>query len=262
MDDLGGKTPYFWKHPHWYSLCKVIRPKMANPIAEATHVWQIRMLRQAGECATAQGWCFSGVVEKKKDLKKTFNPLPKFNVEPENKPLEEEIPFTFSFWKPSFSVSMFIFWGVDFKYYSTNVMLGFQKIPTNSCFSTPNNCFECPYVWCPHFSVPSKTFNKKEEMLVSFWRVYHILYDLGCPPSQWQMKVYRDPLLKHIIILVVTVTGQGDNPMYDHMIFSVGCVCKSTAFFFVGVLHHPFLAGGEVCSDGQRCHGRDGRHGT
>ncbi len=37
---------------------------------------------------------------------------------------------------------------------------------------------------------------------------------LGCPPSQeqWQMKVYRDPLLKNVIILVVTVPGRGDNP--------------------------------------------------
>ena len=32
------------------------------------------------------------------------------------------------------------------------------------------------------------------------------------------MKVYRDPLLKHIIILVVTVNGQADNP--THIVLS------------------------------------------
>ena len=34
------------------------------------------------------------------------------------------------------------------------------------------------------------------------------------PGCQWQMKVYRDPLLKNKIILVVTVPGQGDNPTF------------------------------------------------
>ena len=52
-----------------------------------------------------------------------------------------------------------------------------------------------------------------------FWlvaRTWSPGYILGCPSQQqWQLNVYRDPkLYKNIIILVVTVTGQGHNPKY------------------------------------------------
>ena len=48
-----------------------------------------------------------------------------------------------------------------------------------------------------------------------------VIETLGVAPSQqqWEMKVYRDPPTKNIIILVVTVTGRGATPNRNMFFF-------------------------------------------
>ena len=54
--------------------------------------------------------------------------------------------------------------------------------------------------------------NLEQPLLSAIWNTGSTL---ACPPSQyqWQMKVYRDPLLENIVILVVIgILGRGGNP--------------------------------------------------